>query len=69
MKQSIMGLDSSKESGVWKSRLLEPDLKGLLITEVVIPGFEWQDHQWMSMKDLLFLEDMIRRELEGYVKQ
>ena len=78
------------ESGVWKkSRLLEEDLvevaegrtdgedAGCLITEVVIPGFEWEDHKWMTSADLESLfpkaadgrNKEIRRELEGHVRE
>ncbi|KAG8952822.1 hypothetical protein FRC04_003747 [Tulasnella sp. 424] len=51
-------------SNVWKmSRIPEEDLAfatkngveesvGCLITEVVSPGFVWEDHEWMTMKDL-----------------
>ncbi|KDQ09150.1 hypothetical protein BOTBODRAFT_117701 [Botryobasidium botryosum FD-172 SS1] len=51
-------------TGVWKmSRLLPKDLAlgttpdrkdevGCLITEVVVPGFHWEDHQFMTRKKL-----------------
>ncbi len=55
-------------TGVWKkSRLLPEDLEhakedpisldstGCLITEVVVPGFDWEDHKYLTnkgMKDL-----------------
>jgi uncharacterized protein len=43
-------------TGVWKmSRLPEADLKrgereevGCLITEVVVPGFAWEDHEYLT---------------------
>lgn len=75
------------ETGVWKaSRLLSSDMEeveqskivadrvGCLITEVVMPGFEWEDHRWMTSEDvdLLFPEDEneeIRRELKGRVRK
>lgn len=53
------------EGGVWKmSGIPDEDLSfagddqtkkekvGCLISEVVAPGFVWQDHEWMTMKDL-----------------
>lgn len=51
-------------SGVWKmSRLLADDLAtatdsaqrdrvGCLITEVVFPGFAWEDHAFLTLADL-----------------
>lgn len=49
-------------SGVWKmSRLLPADLAraaddpahvGCLITEVVFPGFAWEDHDFLARKDV-----------------
>ncbi|KAG8900956.1 hypothetical protein FRC01_009986 [Tulasnella sp. 417] len=51
-------------SNVWKmSQIPEDDAAfakkngveervGCLITEVVSPGFVWEDHEWMTMKDL-----------------
>jgi hypothetical protein len=78
------------ESGVWKmSRLLEEDLRevregkcskeevGCLITEVVVPGFEWEDHRWMRKGDLEALfplesgdeeAERMRKLFEGHVK-
>lgn len=55
-------------TGVWKkSRILPEDLDaaqsdeqkervGCLITEVVVPGFYWEDHQYLTMDafDALF---------------
>ncbi|KAJ3721144.1 RmlC-like cupin domain-containing protein [Lentinula raphanica] len=37
-------------TGVWKmSRLLPEDTEyGCLITEVVVPGFHWEDHQFLT---------------------
>jgi predicted cupin superfamily sugar epimerase len=53
------------ESGIWKKSMLLPqDLEQVegdaeagagtycLITEVVIPAFEWEDHKYMTMQDL-----------------
>jgi predicted cupin superfamily sugar epimerase len=47
---------------------------GCLITEVVVPGFDWRDHRWMTAADLneLFGEDEekygeIRKELEACI--
>lgn len=77
------------ESGVWKkSSLLKEDLEevakgqvdkevvGCLITEVVIPGFEWADHKWMCREDLDSLfpggdtedNEDLKRELAAHVK-
>ncbi|KZT24463.1 hypothetical protein NEOLEDRAFT_1067085 [Neolentinus lepideus HHB14362 ss-1] len=47
-------------TGVWKmSRLLpedraadEKDLVGCLITEIVVPGFAWEDHQYLTLDGL-----------------
>ncbi|KAH9475930.1 hypothetical protein JR316_0011492 [Psilocybe cubensis] len=51
-------------TGVWKrSALLEVDMQAAeseeerekincLITEVVVPGFDWKDHRWMRREDL-----------------
>ena len=56
-------------TGVWKmSRLLPDDLTlgttpekadkvGCLITEVVVPGFHWEDHQFLTLKKLQALFD------------
>lgn len=70
------------ESGVWKkSSLLKEDISGesvdkerigCLITEVVSPGFDWQDHRWLGREELeeLFPEDEeVKRELAGHVKE
>ncbi|KAJ6600759.1 RmlC-like cupin domain-containing protein [Mycena sp. CBHHK59/15] len=45
-------------TGVWKmSRLLEEDVRmygdraGCLITEVVVPGFHWEDHAFLTMEE------------------
>lgn len=50
-------------TGVWKkSRILPEDLKtaqtdeqkervGCLITEVVVPGFHWEDHKYLTMAE------------------
>lgn len=77
------------ESGVWKkSSLLKEDLEdvssgradkervGCLISEVVVPGFDWKDHRWMRRSDLDEVlpaangeYEEIRRELGTHVKQ
>lgn len=57
-------------TGVWKmSRLLPVDRElagksadaadhvGCLITEVVVPGFHWEDHQFLTLKGL---EDLFK---------
>jgi predicted cupin superfamily sugar epimerase len=56
-------------AGVWKrSRIRQKDMElakseedkdriGCLITEVVIPGFHWDDHKFMKKRDL---EDMFK---------
>ncbi|KAJ7176580.1 RmlC-like cupin domain-containing protein [Mycena filopes] len=64
-------------TGVWKmSRLLETDVQtkdgevGCLITEVVVPGFAWEDHAFMTkgvFKELLG-EGQEAKALERYVK-
>lgn len=50
-------------TGVWKkSRILPDDLQaaqtdeqkdriGCLITEVVVPGFHWEDHKYLTMDE------------------
>ncbi|KAF9532207.1 RmlC-like cupin domain-containing protein [Crepidotus variabilis] len=55
------------ETNVWKrSSLLESEISlavtaeekdslNCLITEVVVPGFDWEDHRYMTQKDLLDL--------------
>ncbi|KAJ6535305.1 RmlC-like cupin domain-containing protein [Mycena sp. CBHHK59/15] len=64
-------------TGVWKmSRLLEEDVRmygdraGCLITEVVVPGFHWEDHAFLTMEEFReFIGES--EELEGltrYVK-
>ncbi|KAJ7363752.1 RmlC-like cupin domain-containing protein [Mycena albidolilacea] len=67
-------------TGVWKmSRLLEADLEdkltgdkaGCLITEVVVPGFHWQDHAFLTnevLKRLFGDAEEESREFVGYVK-
>lgn len=51
-------------TGVWKmSRLLPKDMEsaktqeqkdrtGCLITEVVVPGFHWEDHEFLTLSGL-----------------
>lgn len=72
-------------SNVWKkSRLLPEDMTaakadpskrpytGCLITEVVFPGFYWEDHQFLSMSKLeeLFGEnDVEKKKWEQYVRK
>jgi len=60
-------------TGVWKkSRILPEDIAlgksdegkdrvGCLITEVVVPGFHWEDHRFMRRHDL----DSLFRGVEG----
>ncbi|THU84936.1 hypothetical protein K435DRAFT_686576 [Dendrothele bispora CBS 962.96] len=67
MRQLIVG------TGIWKSsRLLTEDLESAksqeeqdrcfsLITEVVVPGFDWRDHEWMRMDDL----DGLFKDIDG----
>lgn len=75
-------------TGVWKmSRLLSADLDlakagsaeadkvGCLITEVVVPGFHWEDHKFLTKEGLEELlkgapdrEKMIEK-LKGNVKK
>ncbi|KIY73580.1 hypothetical protein CYLTODRAFT_434221 [Cylindrobasidium torrendii FP15055 ss-10] len=68
IEKVVMGEDVSKGetrlllvgTGVWKmSKLLPVDLAmgdknttGCLITEVVVPGFHWEDHQFLTMDGL-----------------
>jgi hypothetical protein len=69
--------------GVWKmSELLDEDLSGAvteeekdrvncLMTEIVVPGFDWKDHQFMTetgLKDLLYGEEQKIKELKRYIK-
>jgi len=42
------------EGGLWKSSQLEGE-EGLLISEVVVPGFEFRDHEFLDWKRLLEL--------------
>ncbi|KAJ6504279.1 RmlC-like cupin domain-containing protein [Mycena vitilis] len=64
-------------TGVWKmSRLLEADVKdkgdnaGCLITEVVVPGFHWEDHAFLTSAGLkeLMGDGEEAKELAAYVK-
>ncbi|KAJ7632252.1 RmlC-like cupin domain-containing protein [Roridomyces roridus] len=73
-------------TGVWKmSKLLAEDLDkatteadkrnlGCLITEVVVPGFHWEDHKFLTTSDLLHLvsehpdKEAIMKELGPHVK-
>ncbi|KAF9068583.1 RmlC-like cupin domain-containing protein [Rhodocollybia butyracea] len=65
-------------TGVWKmSRLLPEDFEwGCLITEVVIPGFHWEDHKFLTMDGLATLcegieggkREELMRQLSIYVK-
>ena len=48
------------EGGVWKSSALEPledgdDGEGLLISEVVVPGFDLRDHRFLDWSKLVEL--------------
>ena len=36
---------------------IDKEKVGCLISEVVTPGFVWQDHEWMTMADL---EDLFK---------
>ena len=74
-------------TGIWKkSRILPEDIAlgkseedkdrvGCLITEVVVPGFHWEDHVFMKKSHLEELfkgvegGDRIVAELEKYVKR
>lgn len=73
-------------TGVWKmSKLLDEDLSGAvtkeekervncLITEVVVPGFAWEDHQFLTKGGLRKLFDGVDggekmiEELGKYIK-
>ncbi|KDQ09149.1 hypothetical protein BOTBODRAFT_165186 [Botryobasidium botryosum FD-172 SS1] len=67
-------------AGVWKmSRLLPEDMAlgttpdrkdkvGCLITEVVVPGFRWEDHQFMTQKKLEVLFESVEG-MEGMIRQ
>jgi len=74
-------------TGVWKmSKLLAEDLEhatteedkknlGCLITEVVVPGFHWEDHKFLTQAELLDLlekhpnKDTLIDELSHHVKK
>ncbi|KAH7881368.1 RmlC-like cupin domain-containing protein [Lentinula edodes] len=59
-------------TGVWKmSRLLPEDMDhGCLITEVVVPGFHWEDHQFLTKGGLHeLLENVKGEEKETIMKQ
>ncbi|OBZ78386.1 hypothetical protein A0H81_02188 [Grifola frondosa] len=66
-------------TGVWKmSRLLREDLEvsdrehtGCLITEVVFPGFAWEDHLFLTREELEKLWDGApgAEEYAGYVRE
>jgi len=47
------------EGGVWKSSALEPSRddgeEGLLISEVVVPGFDFRDHEFLDWNGLVAL--------------
>jgi predicted cupin superfamily sugar epimerase len=57
-------------TGVWKmSQIPEADLRsrgkeevGCLITEVVVPGFAWEDHQYLTLNGL---KELFARDAEG----
>lgn len=71
-------------TGVWKmSRLPLTDLQGsgadaervgCLITEVVVPGFHWEDHKYLTRSELLTLWKGVEggeqriKEMESFVK-
>ncbi|KAJ6590509.1 RmlC-like cupin domain-containing protein [Mycena vulgaris] len=81
MRQLLVG------TGVWKmSRLLPADLAeakteeekrnlGCLITEVVVPGFYWEDHKFLKNGELLDLlkdtpnKESLISELNGHLKK
>lgn len=49
-------------SNVWRRiRLLPGDEEGCLTTEVTVPGFHWEDHAFMTMRDL----EEVFRDVEG----
>ncbi|KAF8921916.1 RmlC-like cupin domain-containing protein [Mucidula mucida] len=71
-------------TGVWKmSRLLPEDVEnakteeqkarlGCLITEVVVPGFHWEDHQFLAMdalKNLFKNNDEKVKQLAPFIRQ
>lgn len=90
VERVVMGADVSKGelrmllvgTGVWKmSRLLDEDIKtkdpervGCLITEVVVPGFAWEDHKYLTPPELKPLLEGVPnsehwiQELQQYVK-
>jgi uncharacterized protein len=81
IERVVMGTDAAAGerrqllvgTGVWKmSRIPDADLKhgdreqvGCLITEVVVPGFAWEDHQYLTAKGL---EDLFAGHPEGQQK-
>jgi hypothetical protein len=64
------------EGGTYKGSFLLPDEEGgetsdgLLISETVVPGFEWDDHDYMKPErlDALVTEEQ-RRELEWMLRK
>jgi len=58
------------EGGWWKSSILDDGEEGLLISEVLVPGFEWGDHEFMQravLRDLVGEEK--GKELEKYLRK
>ncbi|KIK66171.1 hypothetical protein GYMLUDRAFT_38696 [Collybiopsis luxurians FD-317 M1] len=61
-------------TGVWKmSQLLPKNLEsghGCLITEVVVPGFHWEDHKFLTMEVLVNLfEGVEESEKQAMIKK
>ncbi|KKA30961.1 hypothetical protein TD95_001305 [Thielaviopsis punctulata] len=62
------------EGGVWKASYLLPDeggegSEGLLISETVVPGFEYQDHQFMPREKLVeVVGEDVAKELDWLVR-
>lgn len=59
------------------SKLLPSDDHGCLITEVVVPGFHWEDHKFLNKEEFAKMEGMtdgkkgwedVKKELDQYVK-
>lgn len=64
------------EGGTYKGSFLLPDVEGgtesdgLLISETVVPGFEWGDHDYMKAKRLeALVTEGQRRELEWMLRK
>ncbi len=39
-------------AGTWKASRLEPGADHALVSEVVVPGFDWADHEYLAADSL-----------------